>query len=102
MPLICYDSKLRFQKDAKLTLEQANAILAEYREKGFSMTVRQLYYQFVSRGLLKENSLAQYKRLVDILSRGRIAGLVDWNDLTDITRYVRDAGTNVDNEYMPF
>lgn len=102
MPFICYDPTLRFQKAAKITLQQANVIIDEYAAKGFNMTVRQLYYQFVARGLIPENNLKQYKRLVDILSRGRIAGLVDWNSLTDMNRYVRDAGYAPDGEYLPF
>lgn len=101
MPLICYDHSLRFHKAAKITLQQANAIIDEYAAKGFNMTLRQLYYQFIARGLLPENSLAQYKRLGDIMSRGRIAGLVDWNSLTDNNRYVRDNHFAPDGEYIP-
>ena len=91
MPLIRYQ-KLRFTKDVQLTIDQANAILAEYKAKGFGMTLRQLYYQFVARGLVKENTLQQYKRLSEVMSKARIAGLVDWYALADNTRYMREMG----------
>ena len=32
-------------------IDQANAIIDEYEEQGFALTLRQLYYQFVARGL---------------------------------------------------
>ena len=64
---------------------QANAILEEYAEQGLSMTLRQLYYQFVSRDLI-ENTMRSYKRLGNIVSDGRMAGLIDWTMLEDRTR----------------
>lgn len=102
MALICYDTTLRFHKAARVTLNQANAIIAEYAEKGFGLTLRQLYYQFVARGLVPENTLNQYKRLGDIISRGRIAGLVDWNAISDMTRSVRDTRREPDRAYLPY
>ena len=41
---------------------QALAIIGEYAAQDFTLTVRQLYYQFVARDLLEENTLRQYKR----------------------------------------
>jgi hypothetical protein len=42
-------------------VEQANAIIGEYLEQGFALTLRQLFYQFVARALL-ENLFNEYKR----------------------------------------
>ena len=49
------------------------------------MSLRQLYYQFVSRDLLP-NQLKSYKRLGGIMSNTRDAGLVDWDSIEDRTR----------------
>lgn len=74
---------------AKLALiDQANIIIDEYREQGFDLTLRQLYYQFVARDLLA-NRLQEYKRLGDVINDGRLAGLIDWSAIVDRTRYVR-------------
>ena len=59
-------------------IEQANDIISEYDEQGFTLTLRQLYYQFVARGLI-ENTKAEYKRLGAVVNNGRLAGLIDWN-----------------------
>ena len=44
------------------TVDQANSIIAEYQAQGFRLTLRQLFYQFVSRELI-ENSQREYNRL---------------------------------------
>ena len=54
----------------------------------FTLTLRQLYYQFVARDLLEENTLRQYKRLGRIVSAGRDVGMIDWNAIEDRTREV--------------
>jgi hypothetical protein len=43
-------------------IEQANAILTEYAGQGFTLTLRQLFYQFVARQLV-ENTQANYDAL---------------------------------------
>lgn len=63
-------------------IEQANTILAEYEADGLVLTLRQLYYQFVSRNLIA-NKATEYDRLGDIVSKGRLAGLIDWAMLED-------------------
>ena len=57
-----------FQARTLAVIEQANVIIDEYEAQGFTMTLRQLYYQFVSRDLL-ENELKSYKRLGKIVSQ---------------------------------
>ena len=101
MPLIQYE-KLRFTKDVQKTIDQANTILEEYHKKGYAMTLRQLYYQFVARALITENTIRQYKRLGDTMRKARDAGLTDWYALSDNTRYLREDATSPDGEYLPF
>src|SRR5262245_61249598 len=66
---------------------QANAIIDEYFALGFSLTLRQLFYQFVARAQL-ENIFRQYKRLGRIIRNARDGGLIDWDAIEDRTRKV--------------
>ncbi len=84
MPKIKYESLNLAPKTLKV-IEQANAIIDVYRAQGYDLTLRQLYYQFVSRDLLA-NTAKNYNRLGDIISKGRRAGLVDWSAIVDRTR----------------
>lgn len=83
-PLIKYVSK-RFNPEHLKKIEQANTIIEEYQAQGFDLTLRQLYYQFVSRDLIP-NTLKDYKNLGTIISDGRLGGLIDWNAIVDRTR----------------
>ena len=74
--------------DARAIVRQADDICADYRQQGFDLTLRQLYYQFVARDLIP-NSQQSYKRLGDIVSRARMAGLLDWGYIVDRTRNLR-------------
>lgn len=67
------------------TIARADAICEEYAAQGFTLTLRQLYYQFVSRGLIP-NRDTEYKRLGSILNDARLAGLIDWSHMEDRTR----------------
>jgi hypothetical protein len=87
MPLICYTPK-DFRQDTLSTIEKANDIIDEFAAQGFDLTLRQLYYQFVSRGLIA-NTDREYKRLGSVVNDGRLAGLIDWERITDRTRFVR-------------
>jgi hypothetical protein len=68
-------------------VEQANTIIEEYLAQGFTLTLRQLFYQFVARALL-ENVFNEYKRLGTIVRNARDGGLIDWNAIEDRTREV--------------
>lgn len=78
-----------FALGSLLIIQQANTILDEYQRQGLVLTLRQLYYQFVSRGLL-ENKLKEYKRLGSVISDARLAGKIDWRMMEDRTRNLRD------------
>jgi hypothetical protein len=87
MPKVAY-AKKKFRRNSLALIKQANEIIAEYSKLGFSLTLRQLYYQFVARGLLA-NKQTEYKRLGDVINDARVAGLIDWLAIVDRTRYVR-------------
>lgn len=84
MPYIEYRKK-RFAPAILERIKRANAIITEYAKQGLTLTLRQLYYQFVSRDWLV-NSQKNYKQLGETLNDARIAGLVDWNAIEDRTR----------------
>jgi hypothetical protein len=68
-------------------IEQANAIILEYRTQGFTLTLRQLFYQFVARGLL-ENNRNKYQSLGRFVRDARDGGMIDWDAIEDRTREV--------------
>jgi len=87
MPKIAYIEK-KFQAKTMAVIDNATAIIAEYSAQGFTLTVRQLYYQMVARAMIP-NTAAEYKRIVKILTDARLAGLIDWYAIEDRTRTLR-------------
>jgi len=90
MPLITYVKKA-FSPSSLAIIEKANTIIAEYAAAGFDLTLRQLYYQFVSRAFIA-NKQSEYKRLGSIINDARLAGMIDWGRITDRTRNLRTIG----------
>ncbi len=88
MPRIKYQD-INFKAATLATIATANEIIDEYHAQGFDLTLRQLYYQFVSRDLLPNNQKA-YKRLGSVVNDARMAGLIDWDRITDRTRNLRE------------
>lgn len=80
-----FDDKLRLSKANKERLALINDILEEYVADGFVLTLRQLYYQLVSRDIIP-NQQIEYTRLSNILKKGRMAGIVDWDAIEDRVR----------------
>jgi hypothetical protein len=87
MTLIRYIKK-RFEPAMLKKIEQANAIIKEYQAAGYDLTLRQLYYQFVSRDLIP-NTQREYKKLGDVVSNARLAGLISWTAIVDRTRNLK-------------
>ena len=79
---------IKLSANSRQRIEQANDIIREYDVQGFTLTLRQLYYQFVARGIVPNND-REYKKLGDIVANGRLAGLIDWEAITDRTRFLR-------------
>ncbi|MET7949261.1 hypothetical protein [Micromonospora sp. NPDC005324] len=71
--------------DAQIDIRRADAICREYAAQGFDLTLRQLYYQFVSRDWIP-NTVQSYKRLGSVINKARMAGLLDWSYIVDRTR----------------
>jgi hypothetical protein len=86
LPKIQYEEH-KFRRKSLDLISQANAILSEYEAQGYAVTVRQLYYQFVSRGLIP-NSQKSYNRIKSLVGEARLAGLIDWEAIEDRSRYI--------------
>ncbi len=87
MPEICYVSK-NFSRSSLDIIECANEIIEDYSSQGYDLTLRQLYYQFVSKDLIA-NTQSEYKRLGAVINDARLAGLIDWSSIVDRTRNVQ-------------
>lgn len=66
-------------------IDRINQIIAEYAAKGYSLTLRQVYYQLVARDIIP-NTEKSYKNLGNLLNEGRLCGLISWQAIEDRTR----------------
>ncbi len=87
-------SKETFREKASLVpknlerVETINGIISEYAADGYKLTLRQLYYQLVSRDIVP-NKDSEYSKLSSILVKARMSGLVDWDAIEDRIRVPR-------------
>ncbi len=88
MPRIQYIQH-NFTAATRATIAEATKIIELYAAQGFKLTLRQLYYQFVSRDLIP-NTLRSYKRIGKIVTDARNDGLLDWDAIEDHTRELRE------------
>jgi len=77
-----------FRPETLSLIETCNRVIREYQAQGFTLTLRQLYYQMVARDVIP-NKQSEYKRLGSIINDARLAGLVDWSSIEDRTRNLR-------------
>lgn len=57
-------------------------MIEDYQRQGYTLSVRQLYYQLVARGKV-ENTERSYKRVASIINDARLAGMLDWDAIED-------------------
>lgn len=86
----CFKS-FNFKPDTLTMIKKANSIIQELMAAGYTLTLRQLYYQLVSRDIIA-NKQTEYKRLGSILNDARLAGLIDWDSIEDRTRNLESVG----------
>lgn len=72
----------RFGSTASELIETINAILDDYAEQGYDLSLRQLYYQLVSKNIVP-NTEKSYKNIGCLVSDARLAGLIDWEMIKD-------------------
>lgn len=66
-------------------VQDCNTVISSYLAQGYRLTLRQLYYQLVSKNIIA-NTEKEYRALSSLLSRARLAGLVDWDAIEDRVR----------------
>ncbi len=71
MTKIAYIEK-KFHAPSQALIEHANAIINEYDAQGFTLTLRQLYYQLVARTIIP-NDERSYKRTGQIVNDARLS-----------------------------
>jgi hypothetical protein len=71
-----------FTEDSEKIVNQAVAICNRYRREGYDLSLRQLFYQFISQDVFP-NEERSYKRLGDLVSNARLCGRLDWDMIKD-------------------
>jgi hypothetical protein len=112
MPYIAYTDG-RFRDGSLAIIAEADRICLEYARQGYNLTLRGLFYQFVARDLFPEerrfrqvggnrwvrdpdgtkNAEPNYKWLGGLVNDGRLAGLIDWDHISDRTRQLTQLPT---------
>jgi hypothetical protein len=77
--------KIRMNISNKIRLQLINKIVTEYTEQGLVLTLRQLYYQLVTKNVI-ENKVSEYSKLSQHLKEGRMSGIIDWSAIEDRLR----------------
>ncbi|WP_243643876.1 hypothetical protein [Paenibacillus pinisoli] len=84
---ICY-REINFRKDSLALILRINDIIKQYQSKGYSLTLRQIYYQLVAKDIIP-NTERSYKNVGNLISDARMAGLISWEAIEDRTRNLR-------------
>jgi hypothetical protein len=80
--------EINFRAQTLALIDRVNSIVDEYHGMGYDLTLRQVYYQLVARDVIPNNERS-YKSIGNIISEGRLAGLIDWEAIVDRTRNLR-------------
>lgn len=76
---------MRMQDKNKALLDQAIKVIELYQEKGLSLSLRQVYYQLVTKNII-QNKKAEYKKLLRLLTIARRDGTLSEDCLEDRSR----------------
>lgn len=79
---------VHFRNKTKGLIAKANEIIEELQAQGYTLTLRQLYYQLVARDIIK-NNFRNYKSLGETMNLARLGGYTDWNAIEDRTRNLK-------------
>ena len=80
-----FTDKLKISEKNEEQLNIINSIIEEYAKDNYRLTLRQLYYQLVSRDIIP-NEQKEYGKLSSLLVKGRMCGVVDWDAIEDRLR----------------
>lgn len=91
-------SKIRYARQsfndaASQVIAQAERFCQQYADEGYELSLRQLYYRFIATDAFPDsridpvlgtkNTERNYKWLGDLVSKARVAGLIDWDHIQD-------------------
>lgn len=74
-----------FRPDSLKLIQSCDEIINDFMGQGLRLTLRQLYYQLVTKNIIK-NVERSYKNLSSLVSDGRLAGKLDWDAIEDRIR----------------
>src|SRR3972149_6794952 len=77
--------EINFRQDSLDRINLCNQIIENYQDQGLRLTLRQLYYQLVSRNAVP-NIERSYKNLSTLVSDARLSGMMDWAAIEDRIR----------------
>lgn len=74
-----------FRPDSLELIAHCEEIVIDYLGQGLRLTLRQLYYQLVTKNIIK-NVERSYKNLSSLVSDARLSGMLDWDAIEDRIR----------------
>jgi hypothetical protein len=77
--------RIAFKDDSLERIQRCNEIIEEYQAQGLTLTLRQLYYQLVTKNIIP-NAERSYKNLSALVTDARMAGKMDWTAIEDRVR----------------
>ena len=91
--LMGLDRQTRGKRRSKQQIRALCRALGDILEKHRPMTVRQVFYQAVSAGLIGKSEREYKNSIVRLLGRMRISGEIPWGWIADNTRWMRKPRT---------
>ncbi len=85
MAKIAYTDPKNMRAATRELLDKIVEVVDDYTEQGYKLTLRQLYYQLVSKNIIP-NIDGQYGKLSGILKDARMCGMIDWDVIEDRLR----------------
>lgn len=74
--------RVNFRAKSLHLIEVINKTITEFNEGGFSLTVRQIYYQLAHANIIPLTA-ESYGSLQNLIANGRMAGLISWTAIED-------------------
>jgi len=79
---------INFRAKSLRLINTINAVVADYQKQSLKLTLRQAFYQLVTKNIIP-NTERSYKNLGNLISDARLAGLMDWDAIEDRVRRPR-------------
>jgi hypothetical protein len=77
-----HDCGKYWEADKQQVINCIISVLKDYKSQGYILTLRQLYYQLVSKNIMPNDNIC-YSKLSSLLDDCRYSGVVDWDSIED-------------------